>query len=733
GDIINKLPGFEVSTNGSISYQGKQIEKYYIEGLDLLEGRYGIANKNLSHKAVRTVEVLENHQSIKMLDTLVFSDKTSINIRLKKNISMAGKAKLGLGASPLLWQANLTPMLFNKNQQAIASYQSNNIGDDVSEQLIPHYFSEMKNETKEELLDVVSLTSPAIDKSRYLDNNIHLLTYNHILKVNNDADLKVNTSYVNDYQKQEGSIHSIYFLADDTIRMHESSLNRHFTNRLQSDFIYHENSKKQYLKNKLSLSRHWDKTKGIINKDETQINQFAKKPYSSINNHLKWILPINKKHVTVKSKISYSETPQNLDINPGVFADVLNKKGISDRTLQHINLNSFVSDNSISFTLSKKHWRFDSHIGFEYQKKRLNSFIEVNGMEKEDAYLKNNLDWEFLSPYFSEAFRYETPNLNISFEVPIRYVDYKIVDRQLQKRESRNKLLVSPSFYLNYKINGYLSTNISLDYGNSFGDISNIHYGYLISNYRTLSISDIPLTERENYKYSAQLKYTNPIGSWYASLILNQTLSTKNLLLDQSIDQDGSTQISALLQDNDSKNTNVYFKGSKLIYDIGSTLFFNANYRYTKSERLSNGSLNDVKKTFLLLEPRLSFSKFAWMNMDYKYQYSKMSQNVASSKIDFINNNHLLNLDFFPIPRHSIGIDLEYYSSQATYTHNETYFANMNYSWKPKNTKMTWELKCYNLFDDDKITSYFNTEIASIINTYEIRPRQFIISLEFSL
>ncbi|WP_372646010.1 hypothetical protein, partial [Ancylomarina sp.] len=47
GDIINKLPGFEVSTNGSISYQGKQIEKYYIEGLDLLEGRYGIANKNL--------------------------------------------------------------------------------------------------------------------------------------------------------------------------------------------------------------------------------------------------------------------------------------------------------------------------------------------------------------------------------------------------------------------------------------------------------------------------------------------------------------------------------------------------------------------------------------------------------------------------------------------------------------------------------------------------------------
>lgn len=733
GDVINKLPGFEVETNGSISYQGKKIEKYYIEGLDLLEGRYGIANKNLSHKAVRTVEVLENHQSIKMLDTLVFSDRTSVNIRLKKSISVAGKAKLGLGASPLLWQANLTPMLFNKNQQAIASYQSNNIGDDISEQLIPHYFSEMKNETKEEFLDIVSVASPTIDKNRFLDNNIHLLTYNHILKLNNDADLKINTSYVNDYQKQEGSIRSIYFLTDDTINTHERIFNRKFTNRFQSDFIYTENSKKQFFKNKLSLSKHWDKNKGIITKNETQFNQFANKPYSSIDNHLKWILPLNKKHITIKSKISYNETPQNLNINPGVFNEVLNNNDGSFGTLQHIDIKKFNTQNSLKFTLSKKLWRFDSQVGLKYQKKNFNSFIEVNGMEKENAYLQNNLDWEYLSPSFSETFRYETPNLNISFEIPIKSVNYKIVDKPLKKKTTQNKLFINPLFYLHYKINGYLSTSINLGYTNKFDDISTIHYGYLISNYRTLSISDIPLSKRKNYNSSIQLKYTNPIASWYATLILNQTLSTKNILLNQSIDQDGMTQISALLQDNDSQSTSIYFKGSKLIYDIGSTFFLNANYRYTKSERLSNGSLNDVKNTTLFLEPKLSVSKFIWMNFNYKYQYSKMSQNIASNKITFITNNHLLNLDFFPIPRHSIGIDLEYYSSKASYTNSETYFANMNYSWKPKNTKMIFELKCYNLFNDDKITSYYNTDIASSINTYNIRPRQFIVSLEFSL
>jgi hypothetical protein len=29
-------------------YQGKAINKYYIEGLDLLEGKYNLANDNLS-------------------------------------------------------------------------------------------------------------------------------------------------------------------------------------------------------------------------------------------------------------------------------------------------------------------------------------------------------------------------------------------------------------------------------------------------------------------------------------------------------------------------------------------------------------------------------------------------------------------------------------------------------------------------------------------------------------
>jgi len=67
------MPRIEVLDDGKILYQGKPINKYYIEGLDLPEGKYNLAIKNLPHKEVTKVQVLENHQPIKVLDSLVYS------------------------------------------------------------------------------------------------------------------------------------------------------------------------------------------------------------------------------------------------------------------------------------------------------------------------------------------------------------------------------------------------------------------------------------------------------------------------------------------------------------------------------------------------------------------------------------------------------------------------------------------------------------------------------------
>ncbi|GKT33800.1 carboxypeptidase-like regulatory domain-containing protein, partial [Aduncisulcus paluster] len=84
-DVLKKMPGIEIEESGKIKYNGVEINKFYIEGKDLLGGRYGLATNNVHHQDVGSVEVMENHQPIKALEDISFSQNPAINIRLKED------------------------------------------------------------------------------------------------------------------------------------------------------------------------------------------------------------------------------------------------------------------------------------------------------------------------------------------------------------------------------------------------------------------------------------------------------------------------------------------------------------------------------------------------------------------------------------------------------------------------------------------------------------------------
>lgn len=99
-DVIAKMPGLEVSDKGMITYQGKPINKFYIEGLDLMGSKYSMASENLSAKKVKNVQVLRNHQPIKALKGINFSDRTALNRILEEDAKevLSGVAEVGIGA-----------------------------------------------------------------------------------------------------------------------------------------------------------------------------------------------------------------------------------------------------------------------------------------------------------------------------------------------------------------------------------------------------------------------------------------------------------------------------------------------------------------------------------------------------------------------------------------------------------------------------------------------------------
>ena len=86
GDVIAKMPGFDVDkSSGKISYEGKPISKFYIEGLDMLGGKYGVATNTLPQGEVGIVEVMRKHQPIRVLDDFTYTDDAAVNIKMKNS------------------------------------------------------------------------------------------------------------------------------------------------------------------------------------------------------------------------------------------------------------------------------------------------------------------------------------------------------------------------------------------------------------------------------------------------------------------------------------------------------------------------------------------------------------------------------------------------------------------------------------------------------------------------
>ena len=135
GDVLKRMPGIEVSESGGIKYNGKAIKKFYVEEMDLLQGRYGIATNNINASDVASVQVMEHHQQVKMLEGKELTDDVAINLKLKDSakgtvainimLGVGGQQAggWGLGTRPLddgkntigqnpLWTAELVGMYF---------------------------------------------------------------------------------------------------------------------------------------------------------------------------------------------------------------------------------------------------------------------------------------------------------------------------------------------------------------------------------------------------------------------------------------------------------------------------------------------------------------------------------------------------------------------------------------------------------------------------------------------
>jgi hypothetical protein len=730
GDVISHMPGFEVTELGQIYYQGKPIQKYYIEGLDLLEKRYSIANRNLPHKSVASVEVLQNHQPLKILENKVASDGTSLNIKLKNNGAVTGTLSAGAGFSPFLRDVNLTPMLFHKKQQIIATWQSNNIGDDLNLQHKPFIFSAgqldgFKNR-KPELLGISSVTQPQIEKQRYLDNNANLLSYNHLLKLNNETELKINSSFYHDKISENGEVATSYFLDGQTVNISEITENSYFKKSLTTDLTITQNTKSKYVTNKFSINKYWDSEEGLL-QTTTDLSQLAETPHFSVANDLDILLPVNRNFLRLFSFVDYNNSPQKLSFMPGIFKDELNNGKPYLQTTQNIIEQNIITHNFVQFSLRQKQFIFETESGIRLEDQHFETFIEKDKEAINTDSLNNLLDWRYTELYLNETIKFEKDDYMISFKIPIKKAFYNIDDKFHNAPKSIQNLLVTPSLFFKYEVNSYLTSRISAKYNSQLGNVRTLAEGYVFSSYRFLKKGIDQLSEKNSFRYHIGIEYKNPISGFFSTLTWISVNSKNNLLLKQQVNNNGFLFFDIIEKENHSFMDNLSVKISQYLSDWRATIDLKGFYNKNKKEYLLNDELGWSVNRVFTLHPGISVNRWKNVDLEYSYNIQLIKQESMQTDISVIEQKHKASIFVTPVNRHLIGVDCEYYETYQKGQDNfNLFFTNLSYHFKPRKGKLKFKLELNNIFNQTEFVRFYNSDISLTRSSYQIRPRQFM-------
>lgn len=262
-DLLRKMPGIEVKSDGRIVYNGQWINEFYIEGMDLLGADYGVATKNMDAGDIGAVQILEDHQDVKMLRGVRRGAAPAMNIRLKQSAGGIWSSTLhgAMGGQPdLSYDASASLMRFGRNAQHISVYKTNNIGVDLRPEInAPATYTTSYG---------TGLSYPELPAlaDRYAYRNAsHSLSVNQLLKLGEEKTLTLNLNYLFDRERRNSCDETTY-LSDSVARyvVAESNAAEMYQHVVGAHAVYKLNGEKIYLKNTFTANAAFPRGEGAI-------------------------------------------------------------------------------------------------------------------------------------------------------------------------------------------------------------------------------------------------------------------------------------------------------------------------------------------------------------------------------------------------------------------------------------------------------------------------------------
>lgn len=764
GDVLKRMPGIEVSQSGGIKFNGKSISKFYVEDMDLLQGRYGLATNNINASDVATVQVLENHQPVKALQGKTLTGDVAINLKLKDSAkgTVAVNTMLGggvqqagawhIGSRPLtdgqttigqnpLWTAKVVGMYFAKRRQNMTLYKGNNTGDDVSAELTQHYSG----------INSVGLypfcptgtvmpSGSGLPQKRTFDNHSHILTMNHLEKVFKDTEIGLNIAYHNDRIRREGSSESDHFVSDDSrLLTSETMTSETKVNNLNIQGRYYWNAPNGFLTDVVKFDTDWnsDRVEGLLSSERTgnmpvnygneRVHQHFDRPQLSVSNTFNTIRNLGKHTFNLHFSAGYSQRPNTLTV--GIDSLL---QGTSTAYQQDVNSRDIVGDFHTNYDF--RFGAFTLNYGVVAHASLHGIETDLNGFDTGNYSSRNDLWYNTYELVLGQHYKYEKGRWRLSLGCPLNLYTQTLDDRIRDDCHSYVHLLVTPTFSVNYEWRDW-TANANAKYSKTVGDPGGIYSGYIMNNYRSFQRSYVEqLSETDRMGASASIGYRSALTATFFRI--NGSYShTRDTQIYGTVYQGATSVVQAVDQRTEADSYSLSFDGSKGFDWLQSTLRTFGGYGYSTSERLIGGTVYPFHSRSISVGAGGTITPLPWLNFVLSSGYSwnisqtngnsdKLAQTVRSA-------TQRLKVNVYVTKQLTLAATVEDNYNNLTAENRHAWFGDATAKLKLKHIDL--ELKLNNLFDQRQYTRVNYSGLDIYTQTSQLRPRNIVASVRFKL
>ena len=756
GDVLKNLPGIEVTDDGTIEVEGKEITKITVEGKDFFDGDSKLATQNLPANAVGKVEVLRNFTENNQLRNVTNNeDNIAINISLKSGkdkfwfgeiLGGAGNDDTFLAAPKIFYYAkDLSMSLFGN---------SNNIGDPVLSRRDFYRFSGGFNNLNAQTGTSINISSDGAgignlqnNRAKSIDAKLGAYNFSHspnekwelsgfaiIAKTQNILEEKVDRVYTATNAVQQTSD---YVVQENEQQIYKFSTEYNPNDRLQTEYNLLIRSASDFENTDLVSSSN---SRGISSLETENIAILKSQEPTSINQELKAYYTLNEDHIFSfeAQHLSQDEDPfyqaikeiqpfRNilpLDTNQSNFNINQKRNTSTDKVegkLDYYYILSPKSNLNFTFGITDVSQKFNSNI---FQ------LLDDNSQNKfEDQLLGNDVDFNFTDAYLSFRYRFITGIFTIDPGFTIH--SYKTNNIQLGNTVSNSYSDIRPNMRVFMKFKDAESLRFDYRLTTQFTDVNNLAKGYIFNNYNSFFQGNPNLEAaklnsfRLNYQSINIFTFTNIFANLNYSKRSN---SIQNKTLISGINSVRSSENSNIPRESYSASGRIdkRFKN----FRAGFTM----NFNYSDFNNVVNG--NPLKSINFTQRYRASLAtNFRDKpNIEIGYTYNKRKYENGNNVNNFYTDSPFIELDAYFGKGFVFTAEYSYnYYRNQDVTLNEYRFLEADLSYNKDGSKWEFGVGVTNLFDDTSINRDSFNQLFNQTRSYIIQPRYTVFRIKYDL